>query len=276
MRLGCRTAYERRSRKSYWKLVSVGGAWRSAAHSSGIRSSNDDAELGSPLEKFENCSSVNRQISPRVEPSRTDTHHRRLHAAPRELRGGVRRVHSGRRVGYLVTVCGFECCTAGDSPREHGHPGEHQFGSSSQRDVPGSVGRCRRGHRGRRICDRGVGGSRVAGYHPRTDPLEDLRRLIDKVTVGDFCCSPKVSAILLKRFSAIASQRIPESRELILTARELEILKLLELGLSNRDIADKRFPASLRLRQHPPVDDRRRRRHRDAALPVSLHGPRHL
>lgn len=78
----------------------------------------------------------------------------------------------------------------------------------------------------------------VAGYHLRSESLDDLRRLIDKVVRGDFSCSPKVSAILLKRFSALASQRTSESRELVLTAREVEILKLLEMGLSNRDIAD--------------------------------------
>jgi DNA-binding NarL/FixJ family response regulator len=79
----------------------------------------------------------------------------------------------------------------------------------------------------------------VAGYHLTTESLDDLRELIDKVTVGDFSCSPMVSAVLLKRFSAIASQRTPGSHELILTARELEILQLLELGMSNHDIADK-------------------------------------
>src|SRR4029077_13583772 len=37
-----------------------------------------------------------------------------------------------------------------------------------------------------------------------------------------------------------------------------------------------RFPTSLRLRQHPPMDERRRRCPRDAALSVSLHGSRNL
>ena len=51
-------------------------------------------------------------------------------------------------------------------------------------------------------------------------------------------CSPRVSAILLRRLSALASQRQPTEKELVLTAREAQILKMLELGLSNRDIAD--------------------------------------
>jgi DNA-binding NarL/FixJ family response regulator len=51
-------------------------------------------------------------------------------------------------------------------------------------------------------------------------------------------CSPRVSAILLRRLSALASQRQAADTELVLTAREAQILKMLELGLSNRDIAD--------------------------------------
>ncbi|KUI36685.1 response regulator transcription factor [Mycobacterium sp. GA-2829] len=81
-------------------------------------------------------------------------------------------------------------------------------------------------------------GAGVCGYHLRTESLDDLRRLIARVAVDEYSCSPKVSAILLKRFSVIASQRAPEPRQLVLTAREFEILKLLELGLSNREIAD--------------------------------------
>lgn len=77
----------------------------------------------------------------------------------------------------------------------------------------------------------------VAGYHMRTDSLEDLRLLIRKVAAGESLCSPRVSAILLRRLSALASQRQPVAEELVLTARETQILGMLELGLSNRDIA---------------------------------------
>jgi DNA-binding NarL/FixJ family response regulator len=79
----------------------------------------------------------------------------------------------------------------------------------------------------------------VAGYHLRTETLGDLLVLVQKVAAGESLCSPRVSAILLRRLSTLASQRQPAAdKELVLTAREGQILKMLELGLSNRDIAD--------------------------------------
>jgi DNA-binding NarL/FixJ family response regulator len=77
----------------------------------------------------------------------------------------------------------------------------------------------------------------VAGYHTRTQSLEDLLLLIRRVAAGESFCSPRVSAILLRRLSALASQRQPVGEELVLTAREAQILRMLELGLSNREIA---------------------------------------
>jgi DNA-binding NarL/FixJ family response regulator len=78
----------------------------------------------------------------------------------------------------------------------------------------------------------------VAGYHMRTESLEDLILLIRKVAAGESLCSPGVSAILLRRLSALASQRQRTVEEPVLTAREIQILRMLELGLSNRDIAE--------------------------------------
>jgi DNA-binding NarL/FixJ family response regulator len=77
----------------------------------------------------------------------------------------------------------------------------------------------------------------VAGYHMRSESLEDLLLLIRKVAAGESLCSPRVSAILLRRLSALASQPQPAAEEPVLTAREAQILRMLELGLSNRDIA---------------------------------------
>jgi DNA-binding NarL/FixJ family response regulator len=79
----------------------------------------------------------------------------------------------------------------------------------------------------------------VAGYHLRAESLDDLLTLMSRVAKEESHCSPKVSAILLRRLSTLASQRRPEANELVLTTREIQILRLLESGLSNRDIADR-------------------------------------
>ncbi len=78
----------------------------------------------------------------------------------------------------------------------------------------------------------------VAGYHMRTESLAQLLVLIHKVSSGESVCPPRVSAILLRRLSALASQRRPAAKELALTAREAQVLRMLELGLGNRAIAD--------------------------------------
>ncbi|WP_430755454.1 LuxR C-terminal-related transcriptional regulator [Mycolicibacterium septicum] len=78
----------------------------------------------------------------------------------------------------------------------------------------------------------------VAGYHMRTESLAQLLVLIHKVASGESICPPRVSAILLRRLSALASQRRSAVKELVLTAREIQILRMLELGLANQAIAD--------------------------------------
>ena len=78
----------------------------------------------------------------------------------------------------------------------------------------------------------------VCGYHLRTESLDDLLVLIGKVASGESLFSPGVSAMLLRRLSALAARRQPVAKELVLTAREAQVLCMLEMGLSNRNIAD--------------------------------------
>jgi DNA-binding NarL/FixJ family response regulator len=78
----------------------------------------------------------------------------------------------------------------------------------------------------------------VAGYHLRSESFNDLLLMIRNIRHGDTGCSPRVGAILLRRLSILAAERQPEPEELVLTAREIQILRMLEKGLSNRDIAD--------------------------------------
>lgn len=77
----------------------------------------------------------------------------------------------------------------------------------------------------------------VAAYHMRADSLDDLVSLIDDVAAGQTSCPPEISAALLRRFSALGAQKPPPPRELALTTREAQILRMLELGRSNREIA---------------------------------------
>jgi DNA-binding NarL/FixJ family response regulator len=77
----------------------------------------------------------------------------------------------------------------------------------------------------------------VAGYHTRFQSLDDLLRLINKVIAGETLFSPRVSAMLLRRLSSRGSDRHPAAKELVLTAREAQILGMLRIGLSNREIA---------------------------------------
>lgn len=76
----------------------------------------------------------------------------------------------------------------------------------------------------------------VGGYHLRSESLLQLANVIADVLRGESACSPRVSAILLRRLSELATQRVVTTGP-VLTSREDEVLRMLAAGLSNRDIA---------------------------------------
>lgn len=78
----------------------------------------------------------------------------------------------------------------------------------------------------------------AAGYHTRNESIEELISLISRLAAGESVCSPRVSAVLLRRLSSLAAKRPLMPDDLTLTTRELEILELVEHGLSNKEIAD--------------------------------------
>ncbi|TRW85388.1 response regulator transcription factor [Mycolicibacterium sp. 018/SC-01/001] len=78
----------------------------------------------------------------------------------------------------------------------------------------------------------------VAAYHLRSESLCELRNLIARVADGESVCPPTISAILLRYLSTAASGRRSDLGDPDLTAREMQILRMLEQGLSNKDIAD--------------------------------------
>ena len=80
----------------------------------------------------------------------------------------------------------------------------------------------------------------VAGLHLRSESFDHLLTLVRNADKGQSQCSPEVSAILLRRVYAFAGQQNPDNaRTDSLTARENEILELLDQGLTNQQISSR-------------------------------------
>ena len=77
----------------------------------------------------------------------------------------------------------------------------------------------------------------VAGYVTREGSVEDVVEAVESVARGEMLCSPRMAATLLQRVATLALERSPDSIEARLTRRELEILDLIDQGLSNKEIA---------------------------------------
>lgn len=77
----------------------------------------------------------------------------------------------------------------------------------------------------------------IAGYLLRSEPFSHLIGLLRRVMAGEAVCSPRVTAALMRRVAVLAQER--RQRVPVLTEREDQILGLLDLGLSNQQIADR-------------------------------------
>ena len=79
----------------------------------------------------------------------------------------------------------------------------------------------------------------AAGFLPEEASLEDLLNNIQAVAAGVALCPPKVTGLLVSRVADVGRKR--ELRQVLglpnLTRRELEIIALIEKGLSNKEIA---------------------------------------
>jgi len=79
----------------------------------------------------------------------------------------------------------------------------------------------------------------AAGYLPQEASLVELLKNIQAVAAGEVLCSPKITALLVSRIAEASRER--ELRRVqglpSLTRRELEIIALVEEGLSNKEIA---------------------------------------
>jgi two-component system nitrate/nitrite response regulator NarL len=77
----------------------------------------------------------------------------------------------------------------------------------------------------------------VAGYVSREGSVEDLIAALESAGRGEALCSPRIAAGLLRRVAALAllGQSGPSLQRL--TQREVEIVELIDEGLTNKEIA---------------------------------------
>ena len=76
--------------------------------------------------------------------------------------------------------------------------------------------------------------SGVAGFVTRNASIVELVEALVGATRGEVHCSPRMTAALVRRLSSLARPTAPADS---LTAREREILELIDIGLSNKMIA---------------------------------------
>jgi DNA-binding NarL/FixJ family response regulator len=81
----------------------------------------------------------------------------------------------------------------------------------------------------------------VAGFVARDGSLADIVATTRAVARGDAVCSPRVTAALLRRVGATGQLRDGRADLTRLTARERQILRLIDDGLSNKEIAGRLY-----------------------------------
>jgi DNA-binding NarL/FixJ family response regulator len=77
----------------------------------------------------------------------------------------------------------------------------------------------------------------AAGYVTREATVADLVAAIESVAQGESLCSPRMVALVLRRLASLAADGRRDEPVARLTSRELEIVELIDVGLSNKEIA---------------------------------------
>jgi DNA-binding NarL/FixJ family response regulator len=77
----------------------------------------------------------------------------------------------------------------------------------------------------------------LAGYVTRDGSIEDVVAAVEAAARGEVLCSPRMAATLFQRVATLALERSPAAIESRLTHRELQILDLIDQGMSNKEIA---------------------------------------
>ncbi len=90
------------------------------------------------------------------------------------------------------------------------------------------------------------------GFLVRDQSLTELRAAIEAISRGDTICSPRLANKLFVRLARLGRERRRRDKleYLMLTPRELEILRLIAEGLSNQEIAHRLFLSVHTVKNH--------------------------
>ena len=77
----------------------------------------------------------------------------------------------------------------------------------------------------------------ATGYVPRESSLDDLVAAIRHASRGELLCSPRIAARLFRQVGALGDATTERRSSTVLTARELEVVQLIQLGMGNKQIA---------------------------------------
>ena len=77
----------------------------------------------------------------------------------------------------------------------------------------------------------------VSGYVTTDGSADDVLAVVESVARGETLCSPRIAATLLRRVAALTHERRTRPDDERLTARERQVLALIDQGLSNKEIA---------------------------------------
>ncbi|HUE60001.1 MAG TPA: response regulator transcription factor, partial [Acidimicrobiales bacterium] len=91
------------------------------------------------------------------------------------------------------------------------------------------------------------------GYLLKEISVEEVASAIRAVVQGQSLISPSMASKLLNEFNSLARQAADRREQLpapVLTARELEVLKLVARGMSNRDVADQLYISENTVKNH--------------------------
>ncbi|MGV0835539.1 helix-turn-helix transcriptional regulator [Mycolicibacterium thermoresistibile] len=77
----------------------------------------------------------------------------------------------------------------------------------------------------------------ATAIHSRSESLDELLTLVEKVSSTGTFISSQVAAALLRRVASVDREPLPITQDLDLTTREVQILRLIQRGLTNREIA---------------------------------------